>query len=175
VARGSGGRLRTDRLKIGLCQKGKVQNLSDAIIAALQRQRLRELIDHAGATVPSYRQLYRDLPVDRTDLRTLPPVSKSALLDTGGSVADSAISRAGIEAFMTLTAPGRQRHLDRSVVCKTSGSTGQPGVFVHDPAAMVMSSALLLARTLPARIGARGLSGFLRAGVWVALAVAPEG
>ena len=29
--RDSGGRLRTDRLTIGLCQKGKVQNLSDAI------------------------------------------------------------------------------------------------------------------------------------------------
>jgi hypothetical protein len=30
VARDSGGGLRTDRLKIGLCQKDKVQNLSDA-------------------------------------------------------------------------------------------------------------------------------------------------
>jgi hypothetical protein len=38
VARDSGGRLRTDRLKIGLRQKGKVQNLSDAIVEECRSQ-----------------------------------------------------------------------------------------------------------------------------------------
>jgi phenylacetate-coenzyme A ligase PaaK-like adenylate-forming protein len=91
------------------------------------------------------------------------------------SVADPTITRAGIEAFMAENPPGHGWYLDRYVVCKTSGSTGQPGVFVHDPSAIEVYAALLLARALPGRTRVRGLTAFLRAGGSVAVVVAPEG
>lgn len=53
-------------------------------------------------------------------------------------VTHPAVTRQGVEAFITdPTLIGRD-YLDRYVVCTTSGSTGTPAIRVHDKAALVV-------------------------------------
>jgi len=104
-------------------------------IAAIQRARLLEMVAFARAHSAYYRALYRDLPADLThlDLANLPIVTKPELMahfDEG--MTDPAVTRSGIERLLADPSTIGERYLDRFAVWTTSGTTGQPGVFVHD-------------------------------------------
>ena len=99
---------------------------------------------HARERSPYYRQLYRGLPADpRLDL--LPPVTKPELMaDFDRWVTDPRITRAGVEAFVADPDRIGQAFLGRYFVCTTSGTTGDPGLFVHDEQAVAVYRALAL-------------------------------
>lgn len=101
-----------------------------------QRARLTALLNHARANSPFYQRLYAALPIDRTALADLPPVTKQQLMSSFEDwVCDPQITRAKVESFVTGPAQAGTPFLGRYFVCTSSGSTGHPGLFVHDRAA----------------------------------------
>ena len=126
--------------------------LGKGAIAAAREQRLRERIDHARKHSPFYRNRYRDLPADAPFDR-LPPVTKSELMASFDDWAtDRAVSWREVEAFIGSRKHIGQRFLDRYLVWTSSGTTGTPGVFVQDAAALSIYDALVsvqMVGTLP--------------------------
>ncbi len=112
-----------------------------------QRKRLRALIAFARTRSPFYHELYRDLPIDITDLRSLPVVTKPELMARFDElVTDTRVTKAGVEAFVATPNILGERYLGRYVVWTTSGTTGKPGIFVHDSMAESVYSVLVALR-----------------------------
>jgi phenylacetate-coenzyme A ligase PaaK-like adenylate-forming protein len=73
----------------------------------------------------------------RVRLEELPPVTKPELMARFDEwVADPDITRAEVERFVADPDRAGEPFLDRYFVCSTSGTTGEPALFVHDRAAM---------------------------------------
>jgi phenylacetate-coenzyme A ligase PaaK-like adenylate-forming protein len=146
-----------------------------AAIAAGQQARLADLVVFARAHAPFYQRLYHQIPPGASDIRLLPPVTKSELMAHFDEwVTDPAVTRAGVEEFVADKTLVGQRYLDRYAVWTTSGVTGKPGIFVHDAHAQAIYSALIGVR------GYRWLTprlfwGLLRGGVRYAVVAATEG
>ncbi len=123
---------------------------SQTALNTRQRRRLRALIAFARARSPFYHELYRDLPADITTLRalrTLPVVTKPELMARFDEwVTDARVTKAGVEAFVVTPNVLGKRYLGRYVVWTTSGTTGKPGIFVHDHVADSVYSALVALR-----------------------------
>lgn len=112
-------------------------------LARRQEARLVALVTHVRARSRYYERLYRDLPDDRVVLRDLPPVTKPELMASFDDwVTDPEVTRAGVEAFMADPARIGTPYLGQYFVCSTSGTTGEPGLFVHDPGACTVYQAL---------------------------------
>jgi hypothetical protein len=75
-------------------------------------------------------------------------------------VTDRAITRVAVEDFIADPTRVGQSFLGRYFVCATSGTTGEPGIFVHDPAAMVVYRSFSMRADLM----------WLTAGDWLSLA-----
>ncbi len=117
-----------------------------AAVAAVQRARLADLVDHAQRCTPFYRSLYRSLggAARGVPLAELPPTSKPRLMDHfDDAVTDPAVRRSAVEEFVA--DPDRVGELlhGRYSVWTTSGTTGRPGIFVHDPHAAAVYQALV--------------------------------
>lgn len=111
-------------------------------IEGRQHARLSELVAHARAHSPVYRDLYAGLP-ERPVLADLPPVSKPQLMASFDEwVCDRRITHAGVRAFVGSGAPAGTPFLGEFFVCSTSGTTGHPGLFVHDRTACRIYEAL---------------------------------
>ena len=126
--------------------------LGSAAIAHRQRRRLRELVEFARVHSPYYADRYRDLPVSGVqDIRALPPVAKGDLLRCfDGWVTDREVTRAGVDAFVADKSLVGARFLGRYFVCTTSGTTGVPTILIHDAGMLALTSAVELARAVPA-------------------------
>ena len=80
----------------------RASHITPEALAALQRERLRDLIANARANSAYYRALYRDLPEEIDDPHALPVVTKPDLMAHFDEwVTDPAVTRAGAEAFAT--------------------------------------------------------------------------
>ncbi len=88
---------------------------SRADIAALQLQRLRALLLHAGLRVPYYRELFEALDFDPTAVRSVADLERLPLLD-------KATIRAHTEGLKAEGATGLARF-------NTGGSSGEPLIF----------------------------------------------
>lgn len=117
-------------------------------IAGRAQLRLSALLRFARAHVPFYRRLYRDLPPASTvRLAELPVLHKSQLMaDLPASLADADLGRAAIEAFIADPGQIGAPLAGRYAVWTSSGSTGVPGIFVHDGDALAVYDALELLR-----------------------------
>jgi phenylacetate-CoA ligase len=132
-----------------------------AEIERRRRLRLASIIRHARERSPFYRNHYRGLPSGEPSLADLPPVSKPELMaDFDAWVTDPAVTRAGVEAFVADPARIGESFLGRYFVCSTSGTTGHPGLFVHDQTSVAVFRALT----------ARADLSWLAARDWMALA-----
>ena len=101
-------------------------------ISRRQRDRLAAIIAHARAESPLYQRFYSGLP-DQPELPDLPPVTKQQLMASFDEwVCDPQVTLAGVRAFVAGSAPAGAPFLGRYFVCSTSGTTGHPGLFVHD-------------------------------------------
>ncbi len=124
-------------------------------IAAAGRTRFEALVRFARARSRFYRDAYRALPVDALRPARLPVVTKHALMDRFDDwVTDPALDLAGVSAFLADRDRIGERYLDRYVIWKSSGSTGEPGIYVQDNAALETADAIMAAHLDPARFTA---------------------
>jgi putative adenylate-forming enzyme len=75
---------------------------------------------------------------------------------------DPAVTRTQVEAFTADKSQVGQDFLDRYSVWTTSGTTGSPGIFLHDQAARSVYDQLILLRGVPGWLSPRTLAGLLR-------------
>lgn len=117
-------------------------------IAARAQTRLRALLRFARAHVPLHRRRLRDFPgAAAIRLADLPVLRKADLMaDLPASLAVSDLDRAAIDAFLADPSRIGTPLAGRFAVWTSSGSTGVPGIFVHDGDALAVYDALELLR-----------------------------
>jgi phenylacetate-CoA ligase len=120
-------------------------------IEARQQRRLIELVEFVRTHSDFYADKYSHLPGRITDVRQLPPVMKPELLKYFNTwMTDHEITRASVDSFVADKSLVGHHYLERYFVCTTSGTTGVPTILVHDKGMLALSSAVELARAVPA-------------------------
>ncbi|HMM84554.1 phenylacetate--CoA ligase family protein [Azohydromonas sp.] len=146
---------------------------SAAELAQRQAQRLRALLDAARRGSRLYAQLHRGADA-HTPLAALPAVTKPALMQRFDDwVTDPALRLDTLRAFVADPDRAADAWLGRYTVWESSGSSGEPGLFVEDPQAMAVYDALEWLRR--ARAPAGGWFDPLRLARRQALVVATGG
>ena len=122
--------------------------------------RLEALVRHAREFSPLYRDAYRGLPNGVPALHQLPVMTKGALMARFDDWStDRSIRRASVERFVTDRAKVGDRYLDRYIVWKSSGSTGTPGIYIQDDAALAVYDALVAVQLTRADLALRSVGG----------------
>jgi phenylacetate-CoA ligase len=107
-------------------------------LAALQTERLRDLLSHVAEHSPFYAHRLRGVDVARfelADLARLEPVSKPELMAALDDVfTDRALDRSKVEESLAQTGREPVPLVGRYLAQATGGSSGQRGVFVSDAA-----------------------------------------
>jgi len=106
-------------------------------IDAFQRERLGDLVVHASAASPFYRELYGG-PIDRRDVRleSLPVVTKTMMMDgLDRFFTDPRLGREALENHLAAIGPRDELMLGEYRVMASSGSSGRKGIYVYDRAA----------------------------------------
>jgi phenylacetate-coenzyme A ligase PaaK-like adenylate-forming protein len=128
---------------------------ADAVDAARHR-RLDALVRFARLRSPFYREAYRGLPERDLDPRELPVTTKPHLMARFDDwVTDREVTLAGVTAFVADRAHIGERYLGRYVIWKSSGSNGQPGIYVQDDDALSTFDALMAVHLDPLRFAPR--------------------
>lgn len=108
---------------------------TEAELAAHQRRRLEEMVRHAAASSPFYRERYAGVglgPAGPVELGQLPTVDKATVMDRFDDlVTDRRLTLAAVEAHLD-GLDGDQLLDGRYRAMATGGSTGRKGVFVAD-------------------------------------------
>jgi phenylacetate-coenzyme A ligase PaaK-like adenylate-forming protein len=115
---------------------------SEEGIAQRQHRRLAALLQ-AAQSAPLYRRLLRGRDLDSLSLEALPVMDKAGLMahfDEG--ITDPGVTLRGLREFCADAACIGRPYEGRCWAWESSGSTGQPGLFVHDEAAMAVYDAL---------------------------------
>ena len=135
-----------------------------SIIAAWREKRLTDLIEFARTHSSFYRKRYANLASPIKDVRYIPPVTKQELMaNFDGWVTDSAVTKAGVEAFITDKTQVGDFYLGRYAVWTSSGVTGRHGIFVQDQDALRVFATLAIVRGMMIWMTPRkGLTGFMR-------------
>jgi phenylacetate-coenzyme A ligase PaaK-like adenylate-forming protein len=143
-----------------------------AWIEATAHRRAAALVAHAREHSPFYRDLYRDVSPD-AQLGDLPPVRKRALMARFDEWAtDRRITRADLERFLADADNIGQPYQRGWTVWTSSGTTGEPGIFVQDASAMSAYDALIMAQADLREWGPREIGRWARTGGGGALVVA---
>jgi phenylacetate-CoA ligase len=141
-------------------------------IRALQRRRLRELVEHARTWSPLYAQLYGGLPDHVDDVTDLPVVTKPHLMANFDAwVTDPMVTRAGVDDFVADPSRIGEPYLGRYLVGTTSGTTGRPAIILADEATIAIGTGVAAIRR---RTGVDSLA-VVRSGVRMAMLVATGG
>ena len=131
---------------------------SDAALERLRQARWRHLLRAARAGSRLYRERLRGLP-DDTLPAAVAPVSKGELMARfDEAVTDPRLALAPLRAFTADPRRIGQAFLGRYLVWESSGTSGEPAVFVQDAAAMAVYDALELLRPGPAWATPRALA-----------------
>ncbi|MDO5288492.1 MAG: phenylacetate--CoA ligase family protein [Pseudomonadota bacterium] len=130
-----------------------------ALLMQRQQQRLTRLLDAARQGSAFYRERLGSARV--ASFARLPPVRRAELMGQFDQwVSDPALRLDELRDFTRDTARVAQPWLGRYMVWESSGTSGQPGIFVQDAQAMAVYDALEAVRhRVPGRSGARGLLG----------------
>lgn len=108
------------------------QRWGAAALNRRQRRRFDSLVADARTRSPLYRRLYAGLP-EVPELDDLPVVDKRLLNDAFDDwVTDGRLTRSGVESFISDPDGAGTLYLGDYFVCTSSGTTGRPGLFVHD-------------------------------------------
>lgn len=114
-----------------------------AWLDAVRARRLADLFEAAAQGSPSYRRLFAGRDPARTRLEDLPVARKPALMRHFTDwVTDPALSLDGLRGFIADPGNIARPYLGRYTVWESSGSSGEPAVFVQDARAMVVYDAL---------------------------------
>ncbi|HEX6137310.1 MAG TPA: phenylacetate--CoA ligase family protein [Casimicrobiaceae bacterium] len=142
-------------------------------VAASAAQRCADLVRFAREHSPFYRNAWSALPPGELALDRLPVVAKRELMAAFDDwVTDRSVDRRGVEAFLADRTHIGEQYLGRFVVWKSSGSTGEPGIFVQDAAALSTYDALLAVQLQSAHLAGRYAWGLLSQGGRAALIAA---
>ena len=115
------------------CKPGQTE-----AVAPLQAKRLLAPLQAARAT-PFYGRLLNGRDLSTLPLQALPVLSKTMLMQQFEQfVADPRLTLAGLQALCRDPQRVGERYLGRYTVWECSGSNGQPGIYVQDPAAMAV-------------------------------------
>lgn len=137
---------------------------SPAAIIHKSEARLRSLLDLARTHAPLYRHLYKGLFTHTSPaLADLPVVNKATLMrDLGASLTVADLHGDEVDRFMAAAAPGALLR-GRYALWTSSGTTGEPGIFLHDRDALAIYDALEMFRfrglSAAAEMAARLLTG----------------
>jgi phenylacetate-coenzyme A ligase PaaK-like adenylate-forming protein len=154
------------------CEIWWARSAGGRAIAANAAERTVDLIRFARARSPFYRDAWRSLP-DDVALDALPVVGKRELMTRFDDwVTDRAVNRRDVERFLDDRSHIGDLYLDRFVVWKSSGSTGEPGIYVQDAAALSTYDALLAVQLQAAHLAGRYAWGWLSQGGRAALIAA---
>jgi phenylacetate-coenzyme A ligase PaaK-like adenylate-forming protein len=124
-----------------------VRSLGGTAIAAAAHARCDALIRFTRARSPFYHDTWAHLGEGPLTLAELPVVGKRTLMDAFDAwCTDRDVNRAGIDGFLAHRAHIGERFLGRHIVWTSSGSTGEPGIFVQDDAALAAYDALVTAQ-----------------------------
>ena len=121
-------------------------------LQAFQRERLRELLDHAVARSPYYRDVLGSAPHGRP-LETLPTLPKATLMDQGDRIVCDRRLRRDEVAAHAASEQAREPYLGDYHVFSTSGASGLRGLFVYD--AMEWAAVLAVSMRAMVMAGAR--------------------
>ncbi len=148
----------------------RAQREGAAGLARRQEARLDALVTYARARSRYYRRLYRALPAGRVMLHELPAVTKPDLMASFDEwVTVPAVTGASVEAFIADPARIGTRYLGEYFVCTRSGTTGFPGVFVHDGGACSVYRSFSYRLDLAWLSGRQWLDLVRRQGRWAAV------
>lgn len=143
-----------------------------AMLAASER-RLAEIVRFARAKSPFYRRAWSRLGEGMPKLRDLPVTTKAKLMaDFDDWATDRSATLASVQAFIADRDRIGQRFLDRYVVWKSSGTSGEPGIYLQDAHALQVYDASLAAQLVTADLAARCFSGTMLQGGRAALIAA---
>jgi phenylacetate-coenzyme A ligase PaaK-like adenylate-forming protein len=113
-------------------------------VDAVSRARFQSLVQFARARSRFYREALGGLSERDITPGMLPVTTKRQLMARFDDwVTDPKITRTGIETFLDSRENIGRRYLDRYLVWKSSGTGGEPGIFVQDPAAIATYDALM--------------------------------
>ena len=112
-------------------------------LAARRKHRLGALLTAAARDSPLYRRMLRGRDVSTLGLEQLPIVHKAELMARFDDwVTDPALRLGAVRAFVADPARVGEPFLGRYTVWESSGSSGEPGIFVQDGAAMATYDAI---------------------------------
>ncbi|MEJ8810201.1 AMP-binding protein [Variovorax ureilyticus] len=112
-------------------------------LAARQRQRLARLLASAKERSPFYGRVLQDCDCDHVRLGDLPVVHKAELMHHFDEwVADPAIRLGELRRFVADPRRIAEPYLGSYVVWESSGSSGEPGIFVQDDLSLAVFDAL---------------------------------
>ena len=132
--------------------QGRVPYLPLDQLCEKRDRRVRWMVRYAAETVPYYRDLFRELGIDPSEIRTADDLDRLPLLD-------KASVRANPERFVSTSRWGRT-----AVPHLTSGTTGQPLTVFHDRNSLLADTgvirrhAAVVQAVLGRRSAIRGLS-----------------
>jgi phenylacetate-coenzyme A ligase PaaK-like adenylate-forming protein len=137
---------------------------SPAAIIRKSESRLHTLVDFARSEAPLYQRLYRGLPRGvMPRLADLPVVTKTMLMDDlAATLTVRDLPRAEVDRFLAGSPVGGLLR-GRYAVWTSSGTTGAPGIYLHDRDALALYDALEMFRfrglTAPAEMATRLFAG----------------
>ncbi len=121
-----------------------VRSLGALAIAAAAKTRFDALVRFARSRSPFYREAWAGLHDGPLELAELPVVTKRELMSSFDDwCTDRSVSRAAITAFLAQRSHIGERFHGRYIVWTSSGSTGEPGIFVQDGSALAAYDALV--------------------------------
>jgi len=108
--------------------------------------RASELIAYARQHSPFYADYYASVPMGSA-LTAYPPISRSTLMANFDQWAcDRRIAKSSVQQFLSSTDRIGERYLDDYLVWTSSGTSGEPGIFVQDKNALSTYQSLLAVR-----------------------------
>jgi phenylacetate-CoA ligase len=135
------------------CAYADVAATSHATVPTWQEHqtlRLEELLHDAALRSPFYRQRLKAAGLDQTAQETLHrirPVHKRELMQHFADwVTDPALTLSALRAFVRERSNRGEAFLGRYLVWESSGSSGEPALFVQDERALAVADALEAAR-----------------------------
>ena len=141
-------------------------------VSAAAARRTQELLQFARAKSPFYEERWRALAGDRLSLSDVPGVTKGELMARFDDWAtDRSVTRAAADKFLADLAHIGELFLGKYLIWKSSGSSGETGIFVQDRAALSVYDSLLAVQMQSARVASRYAWGLLAQGGRAALVV----
>jgi phenylacetate-coenzyme A ligase PaaK-like adenylate-forming protein len=145
-------------------------------IAARSERRLADIVHHAREHSPFFAEHYRSLPQAGFRLLDVPPVTRGELMARFDDwVTDSDVTLDTASDFVSDPARVGRLYLGRYAVWTSSGTTGEPGLFVHDGQALAVYDALEMLRLGRGLLAPGFLGGLLFGGGRYAMVAATGG